>query len=95
MKEAIPTALEIFSFGEKPEDIFYLLFDKRKFEGEVEIDKLKLADPRNFDAILNDMGCVMMLTGDEIQELQLRGEVDATDLHTSIMRLAVKEGIIR
>ncbi len=95
MKEAIPTALEIFTFGDKPEDVFYLLFDKRKFEGEIELDRLRLADPRNFDGILNEMGCVMMLTGDEIQELEKRGNVDREDLHTSIMRLAVKEGIIR
>ena len=95
MKKSIPTALEVFSFGEKPEDTFYFLFDKRKYEGEIQIDKLKLADPRNFDAVLNEIGCVMMLTGDEIEELQKRGVVDPEELHKSIMQLAVKEGIIR
>ena len=91
----IPTALEIYSFGESAEDTFYLLFDKRKFEGEIDMEKLKLTDPRNFDSVLNEMGCVLMLSGDQVEELQKRGELDPEELHQSMVQLAVKEGLMK
>ncbi len=92
---SIPTALEIYAFGEAAEDTFYLLFDKRKYEGEIDMEKLKLTDPRNFDSVLNEMGCVLMMSGDQIDELQSRGEIDPNDLHQSLVQLAVKEGIMK
>lgn len=88
------TGLEEFAFGNTREDIFYLLINKNISPDGVDINKLRLGNPRNFDTLLADMGCIIMLSGTEIDELARRGEINAKNLHQSLYELAVREGFI-
>lgn len=88
------TGLEEFSFGDAAEDIFYILVDKKISPEGIDVDKLRLADPRNFDSVLADMGCILMLNGLEIEELVRRGEIQKERLHESIFELARTEGLL-
>lgn len=94
MRELNDTALESYQFGANPEDTYYLLIDIVKNPDGVDISKLANADPRMFDAVLSEMGCVLMLSGDEMQELIRRGVVDEADKHASLFTVARKEGLI-
>lgn len=88
------TELEIIEFGDEPEDHFYCLVDSVKNPNGLNVEKLKLSDPRNFDDELRRNGCFLMFTGDEITELINRGDVKQEQLHQSLYELAVKEKII-
>lgn len=88
------TGIEEFSFGGSRSDIFYLLINKKISPEGINIDKLRLSDPRNFDAVLNEMGCLIMLSGEEIDELARRGEIDPNALHKSLYELAAEEGLL-
>lgn len=88
------TKLEIFGFGEEREDIFYCLVNLQQSPEGIDLKKLSMADPRRFDDMLNDMGCLLMLTGEEMDELIRREELSDEDLHKSLYELAVREEII-
>lgn len=88
------TTLEIIEFGSAPDDKFYCLIDLKVSPDGLNVNKLKLADPRNFDQRLKESGCLMMFTGDEIDELTARGELDPDQLHKSIIELGIREGTI-
>lgn len=91
------TKLEIFNFGSeenRDEDNFYCLVNLTKSPEGIDLQKLSMADPRNFDEVLNQMGCILLLLGNEVEELIKRGEITDTDLHQSLYDLAVKEEII-
>lgn len=88
------TKLEIFGFGDDDEDNFYCLVNLTKSPDGIDLEKLSMTDPRNFDEALNRMGCILMLRGDEVEELIKREEITGPDLHESIYDLAVREGII-
>lgn len=88
------TKLEIFGFGEDADDNFYCLVNTRKCPEGIDLEKLSSADPRKFDEALNEMGCILLLRGDELEELINRGAITDSDLHASIYELAVEEGII-
>lgn len=91
------TKLEIFGFGDDDhdEDTFYCLVNIAKSPDGIDLEKLSLADPRKFDEVLNEMGCILLLRGDEVEELIKRGEIIDTDLHKSLYQLAVEENIIQ
>ena len=90
------TKLEIFGFGdENAEDNFYCLVNLKKSPDGIDLEKLSMADPRKFDEVLNEMGCILLLRGDEIEELINRGEITDSNLHKSIYDLAVQEEIIQ
>lgn len=89
------TKLEIFGFGEEDSDKFYALVNLKKSPEGIDLKKLSLADPRRFDDELNKMGCILLLRGDEVEELINRGDIKNSDLHQSIYDLAVKENIIK
>lgn len=89
------TTLQIIEFGEEPEDQFYCLVDKRMSPDGMDIKKLSLTDPRNFDAAFRDSGCLIMLTGDEVGSLTGRGDLDEDRFHESLFELAVREGVIK
>ncbi|MEQ9309083.1 MAG: hypothetical protein RLN90_06475 [Balneolaceae bacterium] len=89
------TSLETFSFGAEDEDKYFILINLKQNPDGIDIQKLASADPRTFDAVLNSMGCVLMLTGLEIAELTKRGDVDPQNLHQSLFGLAKQEGVIR
>lgn len=88
------TKLEIIGFGDKPADTFYILVDLNKSPEGIDMEKLRLSDPRNFDQVLDDMGCIVMLSGQEMEELYKRGKIEKNDLKSEIYDLAVKENII-
>lgn len=88
------TGLEEFSFGDKPDDLFYILVNKKISPDGIDVERLSKADPRKFDSVLSDMGCVLMLNGIEVTELCMRGELDNENLHESMYELAKDEGII-
>ncbi len=94
MRTVSDTALESYQFGNKPEDTYYLLIDLVRNPNGVDITRLANADPRMFDSVLSDMGCVLMLSGDEMEELIRRGNVDEEDKHGSLFNLAQAEGLI-
>lgn len=88
------TKLEIFGFGDEQSDTFYCLVDLNKSPDGIDLEELSLADPRNFDEVLNGMGCLLLLKGDEVEELIRRGEISDGDLHQSLYELARREEII-
>lgn len=88
------TKLEIFGFGDEEDDSFYCLVNLTKSPDGIDLKKLSMADPRNFDEALNRQGCILLLRGDEVEELIQRDEITDTDLHQSIYDLAVREEII-
>lgn len=89
------TKLEVVKFGSEPEDTFYCLVDLNRSPDGLDVESLKLSDPRNFDQTLRESGCLMMFTGDEMEELIRRGDVDGDHLHESLVELAKKEGELR
>jgi len=89
------TKLEIIGFGDKPADTFYILIDLNKSPEGIDMEKLRLSDPRNFDQVLDDMGCIVMLSGQELEELIKRGKIEKDDLKSEIYNLAVEESIIK
>ncbi len=88
------TKLETYSFNDDGKDEFYILIDARKNPEGINLAKLAMADPRHFDAVLNEMGCLLMLGEDEIKELSARGALDVENLHESLFNLAKNEGVI-
>lgn len=88
------TKLEIFGFGEQASDKFYALVNLKKSPDGIDLEQLSLTDPRRFDEELNKMGCLLLLKGDEVEELIRRGEITDSNLHKSIYELAVREEII-
>ena len=88
------TKLEIFGFGDEEDDHFYCLVNISKNPDGIDLDKLSKADPRKFDEVLNKMGCILLLRGDEVEELITREAITDADLHASLYDLAVEENII-
>jgi hypothetical protein len=88
------TKLEIFGFGDNDDDNFYCLVNIKKNPEGIDLEKLSNADPRKFDEVLNEMGCILLLRGDEVEELINRGEITDADLHKSLYDLSVEEGVI-
>jgi hypothetical protein len=89
------TGLEEFSFGEESDDRFYVLVNKKISPNGIDVQKLGQANPMEFDQVLNEMGCLIMLNGLEVAELCMRGDLDNDNLHESMYELAREEGLIR
>lgn len=89
------TTLEVISFGDEPDDTFYCLVDLEVSPDGLDVLSLKLSDPRNFDQTLRDSGCLMMLTGDEMNSLVNRGDIDPDNMHESLVEIAIKEGVLK
>lgn len=89
------TALQKIEFGETPSDIYYCLIDRQVSPNGLSIEKMRLTDPRNIDEQFRRHGCLMMFTGEEINELVERGDLDEKKLHQSLYELALFEGVIK
>ncbi|WP_234567743.1 hypothetical protein [Rhodohalobacter sp. 614A] len=89
------TTLQHIEFGNEPVDQYYCLVDKRISPNGLEINKMKLTDPRNIDQEFRNHGMLMMFTGDEIESLMNRGDLDRENLHESLYNLALQEGVIK
>lgn len=87
------TGLEELSFGDQAEDLFFVLINKLISPEGLDLEKLRLADPRNFDQILTEAGCILMLNQVEVDELARRGELSKEHLHSSLFDLAKQEGL--
>jgi len=88
------TALQVIEFGNLPEDKFYCLINLNISPNGMNVEKLRLTDPRNFDLRFRESGCLLMFTEDEIDELIRRKDVDNEFIHKSLFELARREGII-
>lgn len=88
------TLLQKLKFGDQKEDEFYCLMDKRVSPNGMDVEKIRLTDPRKLDTEFEKNGCLILLTGDEIEELFKRGDLNRENLHESIYKLAVAEGVI-
>ena len=88
------TELQNFSFGNNPEDKYYLLINTKINPVGIDLAKLSNADPTKFDAVLTEMGCILMLSGEEMAELIRRGQVDDKNMHATLFELAKIEGMI-
>ena len=88
------TGLEELSFGDQADDLFYVLVNKVISPDGLDLERLRLADPRNFDRVLSEAGCIIMLNQVEIDELARRGELDKDHLHSSLYELAKSEGLL-
>lgn len=89
------TSLQKIELGDQPEDIYYCLIDLRVSPNGLNIQKIRLTDPRNIDQQFRKHGCLMMFDETEISELVSRGEVQSDCLHKSLFDLALKENIIQ
>lgn len=88
------TSLQIFEFGDSPADTFYCLVDLRVSPNGINIEKMRLTDPRNIDLQFRENGCLLMLDGEEVEEIIRRGDADRENLHQSLFQLASKEDIV-
>ena len=88
------TGIEELRFGDSKEDIFHILVDKNISPDGIDLEVLRLADPRDFDTSLSNAGCIVMLNEIEIDELSRRGELNPKDLHKSLYELAKNEEMI-
>jgi hypothetical protein len=88
------TTLQIFEFGDTPEDTFYCLVDLRVSPNGMDVEKMRLSDPRNIDLQFRENGCLLMLNGEEVEEILRRGDAERDNLHESIYQLASEEGIV-
>ncbi len=89
------TSLQKIELGDQPEDIYYCLIDLRLSPNGLNIQKIRLTDPRNIDQQFRQHGCLMMFDESEISELINREELDADALHRSLFNLAIKENVIK
>jgi len=88
------TTLQVFEFGGTPEDTFYCLVDLRVSPNGMDVEKMRLSDPRNIDLQFRENGCLLMLNGEEVEEILRRGDASRENLHESIYQLATEEGIV-
>lgn len=89
------TILQEIEFGTDRADVYYCLVDQKVSSAGLSVDKMRLTDPRNIDLQFRQAGCLMMMTGDEVDELIRRGDLQKSDLHQSLFELALHEGIIK
>lgn len=88
------TKLEVFGFGQESEDNFYCLIDLTKSPDGLDVEKLSQTDPRKLDEVLEEMGCIVMLSGQDVEKLINEGDISSSDLHGEIFDLARKENLI-
>lgn len=88
------TGIEVLSFGEQKEDIFHILVNLTISPKGIDLEKLRLADPRSFDQALANAGCIIMLNEIEIEELERRKELRKSHLHEDLYSLAKQEGLL-
>ncbi len=89
------TSLQKIELGDQPADQYYCLIDLRISPKGLNIDEIRLTDPRNIDQQFLEKGCLMLFTGEEIDELLNRGEIVKKKMHKSLYNLAIREGYIK
>lgn len=89
------TKLQKIEFGDEPADQYYCLIDLNISPDGLDINKMRLTDPRNIDNEFRNHGVLMMFTGEEIESLVNRGDLDRENLHESLYQLALEEGVVK
>ncbi len=89
------TKLEIFGFGDEKEDIFYCLINLKVNPDGLDVDKLAKTDPRELDDQLDQMGCLVMITGEDLESLIEEEDIGEANLHKALYDLAVDEEVIK
>ena len=89
------TKLEHIKFGEEPSDQYYCLVNLNVNPEGLDLEKMRLTNPRNIDQEFRNHGVLMMFTGDEIKSLINRGDLDGDHLHESLYQLALEEDVIK
>lgn len=89
------TKLQRIDFGDEPADRYYCLIDLKVSPDGLDLTKMRLTDPRNIDEQFRQHGMLMMFTGEEIESLINRGDLDRENLHESLYQLALNEGVIK
>lgn len=88
------TKLEIFGFGDAKEDIFYCLINQKVNPDGLDPEKLAQTDPRDLDDVLDKMGCLVMITGEDMESLIKEKNIQDENFHQALYELAVDEGLI-
>lgn len=89
------TKLQRIDFGEEPADQYYCLVNLKVSPEGLDLAKMRLTNPRNIDQEFRQHGMLMMFTGEEIESLINRGDLDRDKLHESLYNLALEEGVIK
>lgn len=88
------TGLEEVSFGDAPDDMFFVLVNKLVSPNGIDFEKLRLSNPRDFDTALEETGCIVLLNTEELDELIRRNELKKENLHLGLYELAKREGLL-
>lgn len=89
------TKIQRIDFGEEPADQYYCLVNLKVSSNGLDLGKMRLTNPRNIDQEFRQQGVLMMFTGEEIESLINRGDLDRKNLHESLYELALSEGVIK
>ena len=89
------TKLQHINFGDEPADQYYCLVNLKVSPEGLDLAKMRLTNPRNIDQEFRQQGMLMMFTGEEIESLTNRGDLDRDKLHKTLYKLALDEGLIR
>lgn len=90
------TRIDTVEFGDKPEDRFYCLTDRRLAPDGLQPEKMRLVNPRNLDRELRALGCISMMTERELEELRRRGDIRSEEehLHEDLYAVCKREGVL-
>lgn len=91
----IDTKLQRIDFGDEPADQYYCLVNLKVSPEGLDVAKMRLTNPRNIDQEFRQQGMLMMFTGEEIESLINRGDLNRDNLHESLYQLALNEGVIK
>lgn len=89
------TKIQRIDFGEELADQYYCLVNLKVSPNGLDLGKMRLTNPRNIDKEFRQQGVLMMFTGEEIESLINRGDLDRKNLHESLYELALSEGVIK
>lgn len=91
----IQTKLQRIDFGDEPADRYYCLVNLKVSPEGLDLTKMRLTNPRNIDHEFRQQGMLMMFTGEEIESLINRGDLERENLHKTLYQLALDEGVIK
>lgn len=89
------TKLQKIEFGDDPKDQYYCLINLKVNPDGLDLGKMRLTDPRSIDEEFRNQGMLLMFTGQEMESLMNRGDLDREHLHESLYQLALKDGVIK
>ncbi|MEX0773080.1 MAG: hypothetical protein WEB89_05070 [Balneolales bacterium] len=94
MPDKEQTKLEVFGFSEKPEDMFYCLLDLTNQSAGIDLTKLSSANPQKLDEALEKMGCLVIFSQNDIDDMLNGSDADQDELHEILYQWAKDQGIV-